>query len=293
MKSSSRIFRELCSEIVGTFLLAFCGLGAVHAAVLTGAQSGLWQVAVVFGLGISLAIYATGAVSGAHMNPAMTIAFTLFRRFDLRKVVPYILAQTLGAFLAAALLYAMFGPVLADFEAARHLVRGQPGSELSACVYGMYFPNPDILAKPGVHDILQHIGLPQACAAEVIGTALLAFFVLAMTDGRNPGRPGGALTPFLIGLTIAVIISITGPISMTGLNPARDFGPRLFSYFAGWGDIAIPGPQGHGFISVYILSPILGAIAGGAVYTFIIRPGLPAETEPSKKPVRETQEAKL
>jgi glycerol uptake facilitator protein len=251
-------------EALGTFILVLFGVGAVHAAALSGSQSGLWQVSVVWGVAVALAIYAVGAVSGAHINPAMTVAFAVFRKFPVRKVGPYILAQLVGAFLAAALLFALYGGVISRFEQSHGLVRGQAGSERSAMAYGEYFPNPTAQdASP------ETVSLAQAMLAEGVGTAMLALLVFAVTDRHNPGRPNGSLFALFIGLSVAVIISIIAPLTQAGLNPARDFGPRLFSYLAGWGAIAIPGPRG-GFFTVYILAPILGAVAGAAGYEFLL-----------------------
>lgn len=264
------LWRECVGETLGTFILVLFGVGAVHAAALTGAQSGLWQVAVVWGVAVALAIYAVGAISGAHINPAMTIAFAAFRKFPLRKVGPYVLSQLAGAFLAAALLFAMYSGVLSRFEQSHGLVRGQAGSERSAMVYGEYFPNP-AAQDPSP----QAVSLTQAMLAEGVGTAMLAFFVFAVTDRHNPGRPGGTLFAPFIGLAVAVIISIIAPLTQAGLNPARDFGPRLFSYLAGWGSIAIPGPRG-GFFTVYILAPVVGALAGAAAYEFLLHAAMRA-----------------
>jgi hypothetical protein len=116
----------------------------------------------------------------------------------------------------------------------------------------------------------------QAMLAEAIGTALLVFFIFALTDARNRNRPDGTLFAVLIGLTITILICVIAPLTQAGFNPARDFAPRLVAYFAGWGSIAIPGPRG-GFLTVYILSPILGGIVGGLIYDYVIRPPAPAE----------------
>jgi MIP family channel proteins len=269
---TSCLGRECVAEVVGTYILVFFGVGCVHAAVLTGAQSGIWQVGVVWGVAISLAIYATSALSGAHINPAITAAMVAFRKFPVRKAPFYIAAQLIGALLAAATLYALFGNVLHNFESAAGIVRGQGGSELSAMVYGEYFPNPAIART--MKWAPASVTLFQAMLAEGIGTAFLAFFVFAVTDARNRGGPGRRLGPLFIGLAVSIVISVIAPLTQAGLNPARDFGPRLFAWFAGWGDVAIPGPQG-GFFTVYILAPILGALAGAAAYQYLIRPGLP------------------
>jgi glycerol uptake facilitator protein len=268
------IVRECVAEAAGTFILVLFGAGAVHAAAFTGAQGGLWEVGVVWGLAVGLAVYTVGAISGAHINPAITVAFAAFRKFPVRKVGPYVLSQVVGAFLAAALLHALYGGVISRFEASHDLVRGQPGSERSAMAYGEYFPCP-ALRDPAS----QSVSLAQATLAEGVGTALLALFVFAVTDRGNPGRPGGTLPPLFIGLSVAVIISVIAPLTQAGLNPARDFGPRLFAYLAGWGAIAIPGPRG-GFFTVYILAPVVGALVGSASYQFVLRPGMPKADSP-------------
>jgi len=260
--------RECLAEMCGTFILVFFGIGSVHAAVLSGAQAGLWQVAVVWGIAVAMAIYAFGAASGAHINPAMTLAFAAFRGFPKQKVPAYLGAQLLGAFLAATVLYALFQGLITHFEAANGLVRGQAGSQLSGMVYGEYFPHPGLQQALGWSD--EVVSLPVAMGAEFVGTALLAFFVFAVTDAHNQGGPGHAMLPVFIGLSVSILISVLAPLSQAGFNPARDFGPRLFAWLAGWGEIAIPGPRG-GFFTVYILSPCLGALLGAFLYENLTR----------------------
>ena len=240
----------------------------MHVAVLTGGLVGLWQVAVVWGIAISLAIYATSAVSGAHINPAITLAFASFRGFPSHKVAPYVLAQLLGAIAAAGTLYALFGSLVEQFEAAKGLVRGQPGSQLSAMWFGEYFPNPAVFGTD--EEAFRAVSVGNAFAAEVVGTAFLLFFVLALTDRRNPNAPAGRsnLYAFFIGFTVAILISVIAPLTQGAFNPARDFSPRLFAALAGWGRIALPGPR-WGFW-IYIVAPMLGAVAGAAVYTLCL-----------------------
>ena len=275
--------RALVAEFLGTFLLVFFGCGAVHAAVLTGAQSGLWQVAIVWGIAIMLAIYAVGAVSGAHINPAMTIASAVWRKFPTARVVPYIGAQLAGAFIAAAALFILFEPHIAAKEASKGVVRGQPGSEMTAMCYGEYYPAPGSLGdgdepySPETHAKLQsRMSQGRAFLAEVLGTMILAFVVFAVTDGRNPGSPASGTAPVFIGLTVAVLISVIAPLTQACFNPARDFGPRAFASLAGWGSIALPGFSDLGWLTVYILAPIIGAVLGGGLYDFAIRPAHPA-----------------
>jgi glycerol uptake facilitator protein len=134
---------EFAGEVLGTFLLVFFGCGSVCTAVTTGALVGVFQVAMVWGLGIATAIYLTGGLSGAHLNPAVTISLAVYRRFPARKIVPYIAAQMLGAFLASVVLFFLiFAEAIGSYEQAHGIVRGRPGSEASAMVFGEYFPNP-------------------------------------------------------------------------------------------------------------------------------------------------------
>ena len=260
------------AEVVGTFLLIFFGLGAVHVAVLTGDLAGLWQVGIVWGISIMLAIYAVGGVSGAHINPAITVGLATWGMFPWGRVAPYILAQLGGAFLAAAVLYGLFSGFLKEKEDAKGVKRGEPGSIVTAMCYGEYFPNPGPLAGgTAMYDESEHRRLDArlselaACLAEVLGTAILAMMVVAVTEERNPLGPQ-RLAPVFIGLTVAALICVIAPLTQACFNPARDFGPRLFAYFAGWGEVAIPGPRPTGFFTVYILSPLAGAVLGVGLY---------------------------
>jgi len=264
-------------ETVGTYILVLFGIGSVSAAVVTGAQVGLWQVAVVWAFGVALAIYASAGLSGAHLNPAVSLAFAVFRRddFGFRRLPLYWTAQTAGAILAALTTLAIFGPFIARFEADRGIARGADGSQLSAMVFGEYFPNPAIYGTGA--DAAALISPLGAALVEGFGTAVLAFVIFALTDRRNAGLTAKPLTPLLIGFTVAALISLFAPLTQAGWNPARDFGPRLVAYFAGWGEIAIPGPRA-GFWA-YIAGPMLGAPLGAALHELVIKPALPSRGE--------------
>ena len=269
--------RALAGELVGTYLLVMIGTGSVAAAVLTGAQVGLWQVAVVWGFGVTLAIYASAALSGAHLNPAVSFAFALLRRGDFPAVrlFPYIAAQLAGAIIAGITVAVLFGPFLSNFEAERGIVRGAAGSELSAMVFGEYFPNPALF---GVGLEARALVSPlHAAVVEGFGTAVLVFVIFALTDRRNPGAPGANLAPCFIGFTVAVLISLFAPITQAGWNPARDFGPRIVAFLLGWGSIAIPGPGGGFWI--YIVGPLLGGPLGGLLWQALAPQGSPMLSE--------------
>ncbi len=279
------------AEVLGTFILVFFGCGSVHVAVLTGDLVGLGQVALVWAVAIMLAIYCIGGISGAHINPAITLALATWGRFAWRDVPVYLGAQFGGAVLAAAALFALFGPMLAEKEREKNVQRGGPGSEITAMCYGEYFPNPGKFGGgPGPYDAAVHakhkalVSETGACLAEFLGTLILALMVFALTDERNPAAPAGRLAPVFIGLTVAVLIMVIAPLTQACFNPVRDFGPRLFAWAIGWGEVAIPGPNGSGFVSVYILAPIAGAIAGGGLYSQLIQPCLPTLPTEGKTP---------
>ena len=258
------------AESLGTFILVLFGIGSVAAAVFTGAQIGLWQVAVVWGFGVTLAIYVSGAVSGAHLNPAVSLAFAIFRsdQFPLNRLFAYWGAQLIGAVIAGVVVLILFNPFIERFETENGIVRGEVGSQRSAMAFGEYFPN------PGMFDSMTMSVSPlHAFAVEAFGTAILAMVIFALTERRNAGIPTNGMVPFFIGFTVAALISLFAPITQAGWNPARDFGPRIVAWVAGWGEIAIPGPEG-GFW-VYILGPLVGAPLGALLFKLVIEPGLP------------------
>ncbi len=269
---SGGLGRAMVGECVGTFLLVLFGTGSVAAAVLTGAQVGLWQVAVVWGFGVTVAIYASAGVSGAHLNPAVTLAFALRRpgAFPWNRVLPYCTAQLGGAVLASVAVAAAFWPFLARFEAEKRITRGAPGSELSAMVFGEYFPNPTMIGTDAAAQAL--VSPLTATLIEGFGTAVLVFLIFALTDRDSAAVPPAGLAPFFIGFTVAILISLFAPLTQAGWNPARDFGPRLVALAMGWGEIAIPGPR-WGFLA-YIVGPLVGGPLGGFLYDVLIRPGL-------------------
>ncbi len=256
----------LIGELIGTFLIVFFGCGCVAASVTTGAQSGVFQVAIVWGLGVAIAIHCTAALSGAHLNPAVTVAATVWQGFNKGRVLPYIFAQMLGGFLGAAAVYVMFGDALSVFESTNHITRGLAGSEASAAVFGEFFPNPG--GRP-LTEAAAIVSLARAFGIEVICTAVLLLVIFSVTDPKNSERPQG-LAPAYIGLTVTLLISLVGPLTMACFNPARDLAPRLFSSLVGWGSLPFTA-NGGGWFVVYVLGPILGGIIGGGAHRFLLK----------------------
>ncbi len=242
---------ECVSEFIGTALLIFFGAGCVAALVVAGVDFGQWEISIVWGLGVAMAIYVTGGVSGAHINPAVTIALCVLKGFEKHKVIPYIIAQMLGAFCAAAMVYFLYSSLFTEYEAANGIVRGTEASLATAGVFSTY-----------PHALLSNA---QAYMVEFMITAVLMAGILAIGDENN-GAPKGALAAIAIGILIAVIGSSFGPLTGFAMNPARDFGPKLFAFFAGWGDVALTGGRSNPYFWVPIVAPITGAIAGGWTY---------------------------
>jgi glycerol uptake facilitator protein len=260
--------RWFTGELLGTFLLVFFGCGAVATSVSVGAPVGLFQVAIVWGLGLTVAIYLTGGLSGAHLNPAITLALASFTDFPFKRVPIYFLAQFLGAFLAAAAVYGLFGGFINSFENENGIQRGAQGSEASAMIFGEYYPNPGGTALS--FEKREQVSTPRAFFAEFLGTALLALIVFGYTSKENRSGPNGQ-TPLAIGLALTTLICIFAPVTMAGFNPARDLAPRLLSSLVGWGTVPFS-VNGIGWLTVYIVAPCCGASVGGFIGVSLLWP---------------------
>lgn len=240
-------------EVLGTFILVFVGLSTVvHAAILETISGGL-LIGGIWGAGLFLAISLTGPMSGAHLNPAITLAFASTTDFCWRKVTPYIIAQIIGAFIAAGVVYLMYGSGISSYEEAHGLMRGSEESVRSAMVFGEFYPNPAVAEPAFLKD-----GLHWAFLAEGVGTAILALVIfIVIRVKRLPTWAAAAL----ISLTLTLLIFWLAPYSQAGFNPARDLMPRIFSSLAGWKG-AVFTYNGMGWLLVYVIAPIIGAQIG-------------------------------
>lgn len=259
---------EIISEIIGTFMLVFIGTCTVASAVISGAQSGLWQIAVVWGIGLSLAIYATADLSGAHLNPAISFAFAILKPKDFPpwKMGIFWVSQLVGAIIAGLVNLALWKPALTLYETTNNITRGGPGSEKSAMILACYFPN------PALRNTVGDIGWGHAFAVEMVGTAFLCMLIFALNDPGNT-TVNKQSTPWLIGACLSMLLSIFAPMTMGGFNPVRDFGPRIVAAMFGWGSVAFPGPGNDVGFMCYLLAPLLGAPIGGLIATKILRLG--------------------
>lgn len=242
----------IIAEFIGTLVLILFGNGVVAMVVLFGTgvpgevvHGGFTNITIGWGLAVTMGIYLAGRISGAHLNPAVTIALAIYRDFPWRKVAPYIAAQVLGAFCAAALVYWNYLPA---FRAADPLLDHTAGIFTT-------FPAFPMVPFAGLLD-------------QTIGTALLLIMILAITDERNQ-MPSANLAPVVIGLVVVAIGMSFGGIHGYAINPARDFGPRLFTVVAGFKNNGLT--DGTRVFWIPIVGPILGGIIGSAAYDFGIR----------------------
>jgi glycerol uptake facilitator protein len=264
----STTLKECLAEVVGTFILIFVGNMAVAMAVHTGGMD-LWGVASLWGLAVVLAVYAVGPVSGAHLNPAVTISMALFRGLSWTKVLPYLFSQVLGAFLASATIWTLWSGFWAPLAEKLGVSVGGAGSQTMMMVFSCFYPNPGMIGTDAA--AWAKVSPATAFGVEVAATAVLVFMILALTEDRHEGAPKSNLTPWFVGLTVTALVGTCAPLTMAALNPARDLGPRIFGYVVGFGEIAFPGPRGNEWW-LFLVAPIVGAIAGGLVYEFVVRP---------------------
>jgi glycerol uptake facilitator protein len=284
---------ELLAEALGTFILIAFGDGVVAMAVAALNQSGRgteifaasgdwliigwgWGMAVAFG------VYVAGGVSGAHINPAVTLAFAVRRGFPWRKVPGYMAAQVVGAFVGAALVYVVYKGAIDSYERANHISRGAANS----------VPTFSIFATFPAKYLGNWVG---PFVDQVVGTAFLIAFVFAIVDELNqPVRSN--LAPVVIGFVVVAIGLSFGANAGYAINPARDLGPRLFAGLAGWGGVAVPGIYGN--VNSYMWIPIVGPFVGGVIGAFAYDLGIrdtlvargetpPPDVEPRGRTVEE------
>jgi len=261
----SGVWGEALGEFFGTMVLILFGDGCVATFALftnIGVNNAAtpfantWPV-IIFGWGfaVMLGIYVTGAISGAHLNPAVTLSLAATGKFPWNKVVPYIIGEVLGAFVGAAILYFVYQGAL------NHAV-ALSGKDFATAVGGVFYTSPK-----------GFVGTFGAFGDEFIGTALLIGLIFAIVDGRNQPVQGN-LNPLIIGLLIVAIGASFGLNTGYAINPARDFGPRL------WVAIVTGGASfsaNNYYFWIPIVAPILGGVCGGFIYDLTVHKVLEAK----------------
>ncbi|MFF2297211.1 MIP/aquaporin family protein [Arthrobacter sp. NPDC058127] len=282
LKQLGGTWGELLAEFLGTFVLIAFGDGVVAMAVaaLPGSGRAATSTTIFMAAGdwllitwgwaiaVMMAIYVGGGVSGAHINPAVTVAFAVRRKFPWKKVGPYILAQIVGAFAGAALVYLLYHDAIDAYNKAVGTGRADPKGLATYSIFAT-FPAPYFNGNP--------VG---PLVDQIVGTAFLVLFVVAIIDMRNTAVQSN-LGPFMIGLAVAAIGMSVGANAGYAINPARDFGPRLFAWLAGWGQTALPGTVDgafSGYFWIPIVGPLVGGVIGVLIYDWFIGDVLHART---------------
>jgi MIP family channel proteins len=251
-------WRQAAAEFLGTFLILVFGTASVAQKVLSDGTAGsALAIHLSWGLAVTMGIYASAGVSGAHLNPAVTLAFAAFRAFPWRKVPAYLVAQLAGAFTGAAVTFLTYREAFDHFDGG---VRQVVGDKATAGIFATY-PQPFLSAVPG------------GFVDQVVGTALLLLVIFAFGDRRNAGPTSGG--PVLVGALVVLIGMTFGFNAGYAINPARDLGPRLFTAVAGWGAEVFR--AGGGWWWVPIVAPCLGAVLGGFVYDRLVARHHPPE----------------
>src|SRR6267143_1759115 len=249
---SRELLREMLAEFLGTFVLIVFGVGVVAQFVLSKGSAGSpLTINIAWGLAVTMGCYVCAGVTGAHLNPAVTLALAAHRRFPWNKVLPYSLAQVAGAFVASAVVFVTYHEALVAFDGGVRQVLGAQGT---AGIWATY-PQPFLSTFPG------------GFLDQVVGTALLVAGIFGITDSRNSPAPAG-LAPVVVGLLVVLIGATFGFNSGYAINPARDFGPRLFTFVAGWGGEVFR--AGNAWWWVPIVAPCVGGVLGGWVYDAFI-----------------------
>ena len=245
--------REMLAEFLGTFVLIVFGTAVVAQVVLSRQANGSYlSINLGWGLAVVMAVYVAGGVTGAHLNPAVTLTLAVRRGFPWGKVLPYWSAQLAGAFTGALVTFVTYREAFHAFDGG---VRQVVGPQATAGIFATY-PQAFLSTFPG--------GLID----QIVGTALLLLMIFAISDSKNLA-PDPKVAPIIVGLLVTVIGMTFGYNAGYAINPARDLGPRLFTAIAGWGGEVFR--AGNGWWWVPIAGPLIGGVLGGLVYDLFIR----------------------
>ena len=244
--------REMVAEFLGTFTLIVFGTAVVAQVVLSRQTSGTYlSINLGWGLAVVMGVYVAGGVSGAHLNPAVTLTLAVRRGFPWSKVLPYCVAQLVGAFTGALVTFITYREAFDQFDGGLRQVVGSQGT---AGIFATY-PQAFLSTFPG--------GLID----QIVGTALLLLLIFAISDTKNLA-PDPKFAPVVVGLIVTLIGMTFGFNAGYAINPARDLGPRLFTAVAGWGGEVFR--AGNGWWWVPIAGPLIGGVVGGFAYDLLV-----------------------
>lgn len=265
MKRNSLV-GEMCGEFAGTMILILFGVGVVAQVVAAGSGDHD-SIAWAWGIGVTLGVYVAARLSGAHLNPAVTIALAAFKGFEWRKVGPYCLAQTAGAFVAA---------IIVRFTYANYIDSIDPDHGYTS--QGIFATQAGPIGDTG------SVSLTTAFFDQIVGTAILVFVIFALTTATN-NPPLANLGPVVVGLLVVAIGMAWGANAGYAINPARDFGPRLAEWVTGYGTAWRSATGDHPiYFWIPILGPIIGGLVGGAAFKYLVEQHLPEGDQDAATP---------
>ncbi|XP_029927979.1 aquaporin-10a [Myripristis murdjan] len=262
LKVRNALVRECMAEFLGTFVLLLFGCSAAAQVKTSRETKGQFlSVNMAFSVGVMSAMYLTKGITGAHLNPAVTLSFCVLGDVPWRRLVPYSLSQLLGAYLASGLVYLVYYDAIMDFSGGVLTVYG-PNE--TASIFATY-PS-------------EYLSLGRSFLDQIVGTAMLMLCILSLGETRNTPAPPELIPPIVAVIVLGISMSMSANCG-AAINPARDLGPRLFTLTAGWGTEVFT--CYNYWFWVPLVAPMIGGVLGSAMYVVFIECHLP-DPEPPK-----------
>nr|XP_020462852.1 aquaporin-10-like [Monopterus albus] len=256
LRVRNALVRECMAEFLGTFVLLLFGCAAAAQVKTSRETKGQFlSVNMSFSVGVMSAMYLTKGITGAHLNPAVTLSFCVLGQVPWSRLAPYSLSQLLGAYVASGLVYLIYYDAIMEFSGG---VLTVIGPNETASIFATY-PT-------------EHLTLGRSFLDQVVGTGMLLLCILCLGEKRNTPAPPGLIPPIVAAIVLGISVSMSGNCG-GAINPARDLGPRLFTLTAGWGTEVFT--CYNYWFWVPILAPLVGGVLGSCVYLVFIHWQLP------------------
>ncbi|XP_049586959.1 aquaporin-10a [Syngnathus scovelli] len=259
---TNALLKECMAEFLGTFILLLFGCSAAAQVKTSRETKGQFlSINMSFSVGVMSAMYLTKGITGAHLNPAVTLSFCVLGQVPWKRMLPYWFSQVLGGYVASALVYMVYYDAIMDFSGGTLTVYG-PNE--TASIFATY-PS-------------EYLTLGRSFLDQVVGTGMLMLCILCLDEKRNTPAPSGLIPVIVAVIVLGISMSMSGNCG-AAINPARDLGPRLFTLTAGWG-LEVFTCYNYWFW-VPLVGPLLGGVSGSLLYLMFIHWHLP-DPEPPK-----------
>lgn len=265
LRVKSALVRECMAEFLGTFVLLLFGCSAAAQVKTSRETKGQFlSVNMAFSVGVMSAMYLTKNITGAHLNPAVTLSFCVLKKAPWAKLVPYSLSQLLGTYVASAMVYLVYYDSIMNFSEGKLTVYG-PNE--TASIFATY--------------PLEHMSLGRSFLDQVVGTGMLMLCILGLDERRNTPAPAELIPAVVAFIVLGISMSMSGNCG-GAINPARDLGPRLFTLTAGWGTEVFT--CYNYWFWVPLVAPLVGGVMGSFLYLLFIEWQLPEAPQPQSLP---------